>query len=198
MTIIRQIGTGTLASGPSSLPHPANDSACWITLPPAVNQRVPTFLQVGACPDTKRNCASGKSPTGVFSGGVRAGPNLAGKGEAHASGGSGFLCGMGSGVSLDSNSLRPERSRPSPGKRCRASSAFIEKHLDEGGRRAQVGCLWTECSGCSGMQHGEIDGAHFSRDTLEFIRLLEKHGVRYLLIGGEAEFSTAIFALRVT
>lgn len=36
------------------------------------------------------------------------------------------------------------------------------------------------------MQHGEIDGAHFSRDTLEFIRLLEKHGVRYLLIGGEA------------
>ena len=31
-----------------------------------------------------------------------------------------------------------------------------------------------------------IEATHFSPDTLEFIRLLEKHGVRYVIVGGEA------------
>lgn len=31
-----------------------------------------------------------------------------------------------------------------------------------------------------------IDAAHFSPDTLEFIRLLQKHEVRHVIIGGEA------------
>src|SRR5688500_8747122 len=32
----------------------------------------------------------------------------------------------------------------------------------------------------------EIAREHFSPDTLEFIRLLAKHGVKYVIIGGEA------------
>lgn len=31
-----------------------------------------------------------------------------------------------------------------------------------------------------------VDGAHFSPDTVELIRLLHKHAVRYLVVGGEA------------
>jgi hypothetical protein len=31
-----------------------------------------------------------------------------------------------------------------------------------------------------------IDGSHFSPDTLEFIRLLDKHNVKYVVVGGEA------------
>ena len=31
-----------------------------------------------------------------------------------------------------------------------------------------------------------IEASHFSPDTLEFIRLLEKYGVRYLIVEGEA------------
>ena len=32
----------------------------------------------------------------------------------------------------------------------------------------------------------QISGAGFSRDILEFLRLLEKHDVRYVIVGGEA------------
>lgn len=32
----------------------------------------------------------------------------------------------------------------------------------------------------------QIAGSHFSRDTVDFIRLLHKHGVQYLIVGGEA------------
>ncbi len=32
----------------------------------------------------------------------------------------------------------------------------------------------------------KIDAAHFSSDTLDFIRILDKHTVRYLIVGGEA------------
>lgn len=32
----------------------------------------------------------------------------------------------------------------------------------------------------------KIDAAHFSSDTLDFIRILGKHNVRYLIVGGEA------------
>lgn len=32
----------------------------------------------------------------------------------------------------------------------------------------------------------QIDGAHFSPDTRAFIESLEAHGVRYLIVGGEA------------
>jgi hypothetical protein len=31
-----------------------------------------------------------------------------------------------------------------------------------------------------------IEAGHFSPDTLEFIRLLQLHGVRYVIVGGEA------------
>jgi hypothetical protein len=31
-----------------------------------------------------------------------------------------------------------------------------------------------------------IEAAHFSPDTLEFIRLLQKHQVQYIIVGGEA------------
>src|SRR5687768_11581444 len=31
-----------------------------------------------------------------------------------------------------------------------------------------------------------IEASHFSADTLEFIRLLQEHAVRYLIVGGEA------------
>jgi hypothetical protein len=31
-----------------------------------------------------------------------------------------------------------------------------------------------------------IEASHFSRDALEFIRLLSAHGVRYVVVGGEA------------
>jgi hypothetical protein len=31
-----------------------------------------------------------------------------------------------------------------------------------------------------------IEAGHFSADTVEFIRLLQKHGVRYVIVGGEA------------
>ena len=31
-----------------------------------------------------------------------------------------------------------------------------------------------------------IEAAHFSPDTLEFIRLLQFHNVRYVIVGGEA------------
>jgi hypothetical protein len=31
-----------------------------------------------------------------------------------------------------------------------------------------------------------MTGSHFSRDTLEFIRLLSQHRVRYVVVGGEA------------
>lgn len=36
------------------------------------------------------------------------------------------------------------------------------------------------------MPRARIDPDHFSPDTLEFVRLLHKHGVRYLVVGGEA------------
>lgn len=32
----------------------------------------------------------------------------------------------------------------------------------------------------------EIEAAHFSPDTRTFVRLLHEHGVRYLIVGGEA------------
>jgi hypothetical protein len=42
-------------------------------------------------------------------------------------------------------------------------------------------------AGCTGMPpSGQIDAAVFSDDILEFIRLLEKHKVHYLIVGGEA------------
>ena len=36
------------------------------------------------------------------------------------------------------------------------------------------------------MPPTRIDSYHFSPDTAEFLRLLHEHGVRYLIIGGEA------------
>jgi hypothetical protein len=36
------------------------------------------------------------------------------------------------------------------------------------------------------MSPTRIDGAHFSPDTRVFIELLHRHGVRYLIVGGEA------------
>jgi hypothetical protein len=36
------------------------------------------------------------------------------------------------------------------------------------------------------MSSGLIDPSHFSLDVRDFIRLLEKHEVRYLIVGGEA------------
>lgn len=36
------------------------------------------------------------------------------------------------------------------------------------------------------MSPSRIDPSHFSRDTTEFISLLDKHGVRYLIGGGES------------
>lgn len=32
----------------------------------------------------------------------------------------------------------------------------------------------------------QIAASHFSADTVDFIRLLQRHGVRYLIVGGEA------------
>ena len=36
------------------------------------------------------------------------------------------------------------------------------------------------------MPPQSIEAAHFSPDTREFIRLLDQHGVRYVIVGGEA------------
>ena len=36
------------------------------------------------------------------------------------------------------------------------------------------------------MPPARIDGAHFSPDTRSFLKLLHDHGVRYLIVGGEA------------
>ena len=36
------------------------------------------------------------------------------------------------------------------------------------------------------MSQGTIEASHFSPDTAEFIRLLNKHGVKYVIVGGEA------------
>lgn len=35
-------------------------------------------------------------------------------------------------------------------------------------------------------QEGSIDSSHFSADILEFIRLLQVHEVKYIVVGGEA------------
>lgn len=36
------------------------------------------------------------------------------------------------------------------------------------------------------MAPTEVDASHFSDDTVEFIRLLARHRVRYVIVGGEA------------
>ena len=36
------------------------------------------------------------------------------------------------------------------------------------------------------MPQERIESAHFSPDVREFIGLLHKHGVRYVIVGGEA------------
>lgn len=36
------------------------------------------------------------------------------------------------------------------------------------------------------MSQDRIDAAHFSPDTQDFIRLLQRHRVRYVIVGGEA------------
>ncbi len=36
------------------------------------------------------------------------------------------------------------------------------------------------------MPHKKIDSSHFSPDTREFIELLDRHAVRYVIVGGEA------------
>src|SRR4030042_3756428 len=46
--------------------------------------------------------------------------------------------------------------------------------------------LSSRCQGCTGMSQTRIDASHFSPDVQEFLRLLYKHEVKYLLVGGEA------------
>lgn len=40
--------------------------------------------------------------------------------------------------------------------------------------------------GCAGVSRKLIDASTFSPDIREFLRLLHAHGVRYLIVGGEA------------
>jgi hypothetical protein len=44
----------------------------------------------------------------------------------------------------------------------------------------------SRCKGMASEPKKLIEAGHFSADTLEFIRLLEKHRVRYVIVGGEA------------
>jgi hypothetical protein len=39
---------------------------------------------------------------------------------------------------------------------------------------------------CARMPHDHIDGSYFSADILDFIELLHRHQVRYVVVGGEA------------
>jgi hypothetical protein len=60
---------------------------------------------------------------------------------------------------------------------------------DAGSAPDQKPSLPWEKSRRPGMPHSpksSIESSHFSPDTLEFIRLLSSHGVRYIVVGGEA------------
>lgn len=56
----------------------------------------------------------------------------------------------------------------------------------EGDQATDVSGKKSRCARMGAKSSKGIEAAHFSADTLEFIRLLGKHGVRYIIVGGEA------------
>lgn len=61
---------------------------------------------------------------------------------------------------------------------------------ENAGRPAIEGpSLSGQATGCARMPHApknSVEASHFSPDILEFIRLLQAHQVKYVVVGGEA------------
>src|SRR5947208_3209794 len=70
-----------------------------------------------------------------------------------------------------------------------AAFGDVARRKNAGGQGDQATSIPGQKPRCEGMAlepKQVIEAAHFSPDTLEFIRLLQKYGVRYVIIGGEA------------